>query len=386
MVQFIQSVLARPLLPVGLRDTDSKVFMHRPAWVALALLIAASLPGTAGELTRSVLVDAYVQVSVFVAATLLILYGSERLFGYNIGRALRSSRYFQVPLASILGAMPGCGGAIVVVTAYTTGNVRFGAVVATLVATMGDAAFLLIAARPDAAIIALPLALIAGTLTGLAVDRWVAAPRRPHKRAPIEIAPRIGALRWRDVVFCLLAALTLPGGLILLTGYAIRPPFETILSLLAILGVASCAAIWACSPVRNITHPDDEPMSRCTEETSFISIWVFGAFLAYEYAVEFSGLNLETLFATVAPLLPLIAIIIGLIPGCGPQVLVTTLYINGLVPFSALLGNMISNDGDALFPAIALDARAAVLATVYSTVPALILAYSFFWLAPGFLN
>jgi hypothetical protein len=79
-------------------------------------------------------------------------------------------------------------------------------------------------------------------------------------------------------------------------------------------------------------------------------------------------------------------VVIGFVPGCGPQVLVTTLYINGLIPFSALLGNAISNDGDALFPAIAINSRAAVLATVYSAVPAMIMAYGFFFFAPEFLN
>ena len=54
--------------------------------------------------------------------------------------------------------------------------------------------------------------------------------------------------------------------------------------------------------------------------------------------------------------------------------------------FSALIANAISNDGDALFPAIALAPRAAIMATVFSTIPALIVAYAFYFLAPGFLN
>ena len=92
------------------------------------------------------------------------------------------------------------------------------------------------------------------------------------------------------------------------------------------------------------------------------------------------------MFSSVAPLLPLIAILVGFIPGCGPQVLVSTLYINGVIPFSALIGNAISNDGDALFPAIALEPRAAIYATAYSAVPALIVGYGFYLFAPGFMN
>ena len=45
-------------------------------------------------------------------------------------------------MASVLGALPGCGGAVVVITAFARGNIRLGAMVAALIATMGDAAFL----------------------------------------------------------------------------------------------------------------------------------------------------------------------------------------------------------------------------------------------------
>ena len=135
-----------------------------------------------------------------------------------------------------------------------------------------------------------------------------------------------------------------------------------------------------------MTAATDNPITRAAEETDFISIWVIGAYLAYDYAAEYAGLDLAALFGSIAPLLPLIAIVVGFVPGCGPQVLVTTLYINGIIPFAALIGNAISNDGDALFPAIALNPRAAIIATLYSAVPALIVAYGFYFMAPGFLN
>ena len=70
-------------------------------------------------------------------------------------------------------------------------------------------------------------------------------------------------------------------------------------------------------------------------------------------------------------------IFFGFLPGCGPQVIVATLYLNGYIPLSAEIGNAISNDGDALFPAIALAPKAAILATVYSAIPAIIVAYSY---------
>ena len=134
--------------------------------VALILLALAAAPGDLGALTRGLMTDAFVQVSGFVAATLILFYGAERLFHFNIGAALRGAGGWQVPMAALLGATPGCGGAVVVVAAYASGNVGFGAVVATLTATMGDAAFLLIATRPDAAAVVLPLSFAVGILSG----------------------------------------------------------------------------------------------------------------------------------------------------------------------------------------------------------------------------
>ena len=357
--------------------------------LALVLVLAALAlaPGSLGPLTRGLMVDAYVQVSAFVAATLLLFYGAERLFRFDLGRALARSRGWQVPLAALLGATRGCGGAVVVVAAYSSGHVRFGAVVATLTATMGDAAFLLIATRPEAAAVVLPLSFAVGILSGWAVD--LAARRFPVRAAtcgPGITVPMIGQTRWRDRAFAVLALPGLVMGVSQLAGVEIEAAFGIALPIIALAGTALGLLIWAASPLAAMTNPGDPPLTRMTEETAFISVWVIVAYLAYDYLVAFSGLDLAQLFTTIAPILPLAGVAVGLIPGCGPQVLVTTLYVNGTIPFAALMGNVISNDGDALFPAIALNPRAAILATLYSTIPALIVAYGFYFLAPGFMN
>ncbi|MEM1020921.1 MAG: putative manganese transporter, partial [Pseudomonadota bacterium] len=61
------------------------------------------------------------------------------------------------------------------------------------------------------------------------------------------------------------------------------------------------------------------------------------------------------------------------------QVLTTSLYLQGIIPLSAQLANAISNDGDALFPALAVAPKAAIVATLYTAIPALIVAYSAFF-------
>ncbi len=348
--------------------------------VAFLLLSAAVMPGSLGEVTRSSLIDAYIQVSVFVAATLFIFYSAERMFGFDAASFFRRARSLQVPVAAGLGALPGCGGAIIVVAAYSSGNVSMGAVVATLTATMGDAAFLLIATRPDAAAIVLPVAMATGIVSGYVVDLL--------DRSSFEFggevrqAARIGRIRARDAAYGLVALPGIVFGVLALFQVEFEGVLGQAVTATGLLGVALGVAIWTASPVDRMSNPCDPPLTRMVEETSFITVWVVAAFLAYEYLHAFAGLDLAAMFRTAGAFLPLIAIAIGFIPGCGPQVLVTTLYINGLIPFAALVGNAISNDGDALFPAIALNPRAAVVATLYSAVPAVVVAYGFLFLLP----
>jgi hypothetical protein len=351
--------------------------------VILIMIALAAYPGELGELTRRLMTDAYVQVSAFVATTLMIFYGAERIFKFNLGSALKNSKGWQVPLSAVLGATPGCGGAVVVVAAYSSGNVGFGAVVAALTATMGDAAFLLIATRPDVAMVVLPTSLVVGVISGIIVDRFNKIDYRGVAAATCELAPLIGRIRPKDYIY---VSLVMPGlvmGISQLAQVNLVAVYGDWMLLIGMMGTAIGLWIWSTSPVQAMTNVNDAPFTRVAEETSFISIWVIGAYLAYDYVVVFAGWDLKELFSSVAPLLPLMGVVIGLIPGCGPQVLVTTLYINGIIPFAALMGNAISNDGDALFPAIALNPKAAVMATVYSTVPAVILAYGFYFFAPN---
>lgn len=371
--------------PFVAKDKFGPFRLKRLAVVLIYAALAAA-PGDLGDLTRGLMVDAYVQVAAFVAATLLLFYGAERIFKFDIGEALRNARGYQVPLASLLGATPGCGGAVVVVAAYSSGNTGFGAVVAALTATMGDAAFLLIATRPDAAMVVLPLSLLVGVITGWIIDALRIVGHMPDTSCQCELAPRIGQTRLKDYAYLAVAIPGLVIGISQLAQVDLEAVYGDFMLWVGMAGIMIGLMIWSTSDMPAMTNAKDSPITRMAEETSFITVWVIGAYLAFDYTVAYTGLDLKAMFNSVAVLLPLIGVIIGFIPGCGPQVLVSTFYINGMIPFSALMGNAISNDGDALFPAIALNPRVAMLATLYSAIPAVLIAYLFHFLAPGFMN
>ena len=150
----------------------------RHALHGLALLLPALIAGLAMATTNSELgdiifasvADAYLQVSTFVAGTFMIFYGIEKFLKIDATAALRRNTIWQVPVAAALGALPGCGGAIIVVTQYVTGRLSFGSVVAVLTATMGDAAFLLIAQEPLTGLAIIVMGFVVGTLSGWVIN------------------------------------------------------------------------------------------------------------------------------------------------------------------------------------------------------------------------
>ena len=351
---------------------------YRRIIVSFLLLVATVFPGELGNVTRFAVFDAYTQVSVFVAATLLFFFGLEHFFKIDVGKVMEKGGAWQVPTASCLGALPGCGGAVVVITAFARGNITLGAMVAALIGTMGDAAFLLLAKEPTTYFKIIIISMFAAIICGWLVDRF-------HQGELYSTEVKflghtiIGRLRNRDKFYMFLA---LPG-LVLGSMQLMQINIHDLGSLVFALGLGGAAlsvGVWSISPVNAVTVHNDHPFTRATEETSFVTAWVIAAYLAYEYAYAFFGLDLAGLADAAWIFIPLLAILVGFVPGCGPQILVTTLYLNGIIPFAALIGNAISNDGDALFPAIALTPRMAVVATLYSAIPALIISYIFlFW-------
>ncbi len=353
------------------------------------------------EITVSVLSDAFWQVATYVAATLTIYHAiSSRLSNTNkLTLMLDKSSYYQVLFSASMGALPGCGGAIVVITQYVKGKLSFGSVVAVLTATMGDAAFLLLAAQPRIGLLVVVVGFVTGLISGWVVDSIhgvsfmrpttdkVTPLPSPDGNEAHQPSLKLQGHFWRWML--------IPSSVIAVMG-SFQIDIDTFFHLNAgtinIIG-ASAAIIsmllWALS--RDISDYEsavsEDPkektntlFQRVAQDTNFVTSWVICAFLLFELTMYWTGINLASAFTEWASFMPLIGVVIGLLPGCGPQILVTSLYINGTVPLSAQLGNSISNDGDALFPAIVLAPKAALMATLYSSIPALIVAYSCFYL------
>ena len=358
----------------------------KKCFLGFLILMLAFQPNALGNIVRGSLVDAYLQVSVFVGFTLFIFLGLDYLTNFNIDIFLKKSEKLHVPIASFLGALPGCGGAIIVVTQYIQGKLSFGSLVAVLTATMGDAAFLLLSKEPIRGVQIFIITSIVGIISGYVVDLFHEKKYLIEKnKLSIEFEKIKSTFVSKFNIFWL--SIFVPGFIIgLLTAFQVNLDKYSLIShfnlvvLIGSVGAILSIFMWSLNPLSDFqcsTEKSRSLFSRVIDTTNFVTTWVICGFLFYELFIFFTGINLKILFDIWLPLVPLVAIILGFVPGCGPQIVVTTFYLNGFIPFSAEIGNAISNDGDALFPAIALAPKAAIIATVYSAIPAIIVAYSY---------
>jgi len=326
--------------------------------------------------------SAYISVSSFVAITLLFFVFLEKR-NFNIQKIISKHKRLEIPIASLLGVIPGCGGAIMVMSMFTKNIVSFGAVLAALISTMGDAAFLLIATKPQAALIILPLTFFTGIISGYIAKPFTSNFLNSTKTKIINFS-ELPENKTSEKFYRLWYVILIPGFLL---GVANAFNLDVHLHLfnfdLILIGsfIASfyCLLLWVLNPLTDIQMASihENSYRKVVDTTCFVTVWVILSFVLFEMINSMSNGQIFNSLILFGPLIPLLAILIGFIPGCGPQIMITSMYVGGQLPMSAQIGNSISNDGDALFPAIAIAPKAAILATLYSAIPALVIAY--FW-------
>ena len=374
--------------------------------------------------------DAFLAVTVFVAAMVLLFSWLQYITAGKFVDAIRANKRWQPVIGALMGITPGCGGAIVMMPMYARGYVTYGTVIATLIATLGDAAFVLIgAAVTDSSFIAPVIAVhlisfFVGVFWGYLVDGLKITPRNPlGKFGPTfkndnppessvesdeleshEIIDDLGreeAGGWRYfllhqgyTVWWMVTAIGLIFAVLLLVWSAQDADFNLEISYnpltlhgfitwIGLLGTSLSVILYITQKnwIRDDTEASigdklysmRETMIHSASETAFVTFWVMAAYLVFEFSMLFSGMTEADLARYGDGLIAVVlAAFIGLIPGCGPQIIAITAYTKDLLSFPALTANAISQDGDALFPLLVRHRAASLWATIHTTIPALI--------------
>ena len=86
-------------------------------------------------------------------------------------KGLRKTKVGQVVIASLLGSIPGCMGGFATVSLYTHRMFSFGALVAMMIASSGDEAFVMLAMIPEQALIMFVVLFVLAIAIGIITDK-----------------------------------------------------------------------------------------------------------------------------------------------------------------------------------------------------------------------
>jgi len=86
-------------------------------------------------------------------------------------KGLRKTKFGQVIIAALLGSIPGCMGGFATVSLYTHRMFSFGALVAMMIASSGDEAFVMLAMIPEQALILFAVLFILAVIAGVLTDK-----------------------------------------------------------------------------------------------------------------------------------------------------------------------------------------------------------------------
>jgi len=115
-------------------------------------------------------------ITSFVMVMMLLIEYINVVSKGNWSRRMQGSRFKQILICALLGIIPGCLGGFAVVSLFTHGIVNFGALVACMIASFGDEAFVLFAVAPETAlllsVVIFPIAIVTGLIVNLFVKKF----------------------------------------------------------------------------------------------------------------------------------------------------------------------------------------------------------------------
>lgn len=379
-------------------------------------------------LRNSVLVTGLVIIMMLMLEYINI-YSQGRLFG-----KLQKNRFGQVLLGAGLGLIPGCMGGFATVSMYTHKTLTFGALIAMMIASSGDEAFIMLAMIPKQAIIISLILFCIAVITGwivdqcnkpmtdqhLGCDKEYEIHQEDHHNHKANAKPswhnmkHASAERIALLLGVLFFIIALAFGILehdheehgshhhetetlvndhhendaitiqelhehetpLAEARAPHPRLNIFNEywMNLVFAIISLFVVYfiATSP----EHIIREHLWKHIIEKHFLPIflWTFGTLTVIGIGLHY--LHIEDWVSSNIPWMILLAILTGIIPESGPHMLFVTLFATGIVPFSVLLASSISQDGHSSLPLLAESKSSFLKAKLINIAVAAIFGYA----------
>lgn len=347
------------------------------------------------ELILDVFRNACLVTGLVVVMMMTIEYINVRSAGKWFS-SLQGSGFKQVLLGSCLGLVPGCVGGFAAVSLYSHGLISLGTLVAAMVASSGDEAFVMLAMIPKWALLLFGVLFVIALVSGLLVDKFykkrvtISCDQEfeVHEEHSHEVAEG-GKGRFSLVKVCIVAGLALFAaalftGALEHTHHHPEEVTETLheghmhhehhehhehhghegghhgtISLLderwinILFGVISVIVLLLT--LNSSEHFVQEHIWNHVIRKHCLSIflWTFGALAVIQIGLQY--LDIEPWLQKNTFVVIVLAALVGMIPESGPHMIFITLFAGGYVPFSVLLASSISQDGHTALPLLASD-------------------------------
>lgn len=356
------------------------------------------------ELVGDVLKNALLVTGLVMVMMMTIEYINVRSAGKWFG-SLRNSKVKQVLLGALLGLIPGCVGGFAAVSLFSHGLISLGALVAAMIASSGDEAFVMLAMIPKTAVILFGVLFVIAFVSGMLVDKFYRRPvaiscdqefevHHEHSENGAERGKKgISAAKVLVVAGLALFAAALFTGALEHTHHHPEQVSETLdgghhehgeghhdhhqdeachlehhshdahqhgaISLLderwinILFGVISVVVLFLI--LNSSEHFVQEHIWNHVIKKHCLKIflWTFGALAVIQVGLHY--LDIEHWLSENVFVVILIAALVGMIPESGPHMVFITLFATGYVPFSVLLASSISQDGHTALPLLASD-------------------------------
>lgn len=318
-----------------------------------------------------ILADSFIHaltITAFVFMMMVIVEYLNILLSGRLGDIVGRRPVRQSLFGGVLGAAPGCLGAYTNVTLYEHGLLAFGAVLAGMVATCGDEAFLMVSLFPGKFFILTGILLVVGVVVGVLLDTFL--PNRLAGRhaghcdelvvheAP-DMSPLANPLRTlvanfsaghrvRWAILVLMLSLTV----LIATGFIAKHEGTWVKGIMIF---ATIACMWVTLFGSDHFIKEHVWGHVVMRHLPRIFLWTFAVMFGLAAVGQFIDIPL---FVHDNPYLMLLAAgLIGLIPISGPHFIFVTLFADGSLPFAMLLTNAIVQDGHGMLPLLAFSRR-----------------------------
>ena len=352
-----------------------------------------------------------------------------------IFKGLRRTRIGQVVVGALLGSIPGCMGGFATVSLYTHRMFSFGALVAMMIASSGDEAFVMLAMIPEQALVLFILLFLIAVVVGILTDRFgsrfdfrhanecndgyviheaAVSLNRMHDERRHATGEKHGVhFGWKRIVMLVGLAVfiaALAGGQLehehsshadssdvhSITDPHLHcchhgghyhegnacPEHEADCERINILNEQWMHVLFAGLSVLVLLviifgsdHFVEEHLWNhvIKKHLPVIFAWTFGVLLVLGIGLRY--VQIDNWISDNTALMILLATLVGIIPESGPHLIFVTLFAAGVVPFPVLLASSISQDGHASIPLLAESRKSFLWAKVINCAVALAAGY-----------